>query len=222
MSEIIVVAVHPDDETLGAGGTLLKLKEEGHKIHWLIVSALVKEKGFTADQIEKRKKEIEKVSAQFNFDSVHELGFPTICLDEVPDSELIGAISKVFNTVKPHTVFLPFHSDVHSDHRKVFNAAYSCTKNFRYPFIKRIFMMETLSETDFVPALAHQYFVPNVFIDITKYIEKKCSILKIFEGELGPAPFPRSLETVQALATYRGSAAGCKSAEAFVLLKEVL
>jgi hypothetical protein len=38
---------------------------------------------------------------------------------------------------------------------------------------------------------------------------------------MGDFPFPRSAEAIEALASLRGIQAGCKSAEAFMLLKEV-
>ncbi|MDD4975396.1 MAG: PIG-L family deacetylase [Bacteriovorax sp.] len=220
--DILVIAVHPDDETLGAGGTLLKHKENGDRIHWLIITSMTEEKGYSQKQIEKRNFEITAVAKDYGFSSVSELKLPTTCLDELSDSTIIDYISKVFKEIKPHTVYLPFYNDVHSDHRKTFDAVFSCTKSFRYPFVKKVLMMETLSETDFAPALSHLAFVPNVYVDIGKFIEKKCEILKRFEGEIAPAPFPRSLETVRGLATFRGSVAGCLHAEAFVLLKEIL
>ena len=37
---ILVIAVHPDDETLGCGGTLLKHAANSDKIHWLIKTLL--------------------------------------------------------------------------------------------------------------------------------------------------------------------------------------
>jgi len=39
MDRVLIVAVHPDDETLGCGGTLLKHKANGDEIHWLICTA---------------------------------------------------------------------------------------------------------------------------------------------------------------------------------------
>jgi len=107
---------------------------------------------------------------------------------------------------------------MHSDHRKIFEAAYSCTKSFRYPFIKKIYMIETLSETEFAPSTKED---PNVFVDISKYMDKKIEIMKVFESEIGVHPFPRSERNLRALGTLRGATAGCEYAESFVLLKEI-
>ena len=38
MNKVLVIAVHPDDETLGCGGTLLKHKSNNDQIHWLIAT----------------------------------------------------------------------------------------------------------------------------------------------------------------------------------------
>ena len=40
MSKIIIISAHPDDETLGAGGAILKHKKNGDEIHWLIVTGV--------------------------------------------------------------------------------------------------------------------------------------------------------------------------------------
>ena len=216
MNKVLVVAVHPDDETLGCGGTLLKHKANGDEIYWLIWTSVSKDHFY----YEKREKEIKLVSKLYDFKKVYNLRFSTVKIDEYSISELINAISKVINEVKPNTIYLPFKNDVHSDHRKIFESAYSCTKNFRYPFIKRIFMMETLSETDFADIT--NSFIPNVFVDISEFFNKKLDIMKIYDSEIGIHPFPRSLETIEALAKVRGAQAGCKYAESFMLLKEVL
>lgn len=38
MNRVLCVAVHPDDETLGCGGTLLKHKAQGDEIYWLFLT----------------------------------------------------------------------------------------------------------------------------------------------------------------------------------------
>jgi LmbE family N-acetylglucosaminyl deacetylase len=216
-NKVLIVAVHPDDETLGCGGTLLKHKTDGDEIHWLICTTIDKEHSY----YNQRENEIEKVANAYGFDTLHNLRLKTMQVDEYSMSDLIGKISKVVNEINPNIIFLPFKGDVHSDHRKIFEAAYSCTKSFRYPFIKKIYMMETLSETEFAPSTKEDIFVPNVFVDISEFMEKKIEIMKVFESEIAEHPFPRSERNLRALATLRGATCGCEYAESFVLLKEI-
>ena len=218
MEKVLVVAVHPDDETLGCGGALFKHKNSGDSINWLICT----QTNPSGDFFKKREQEIATVSQQYAFDSVTKLGLDTIRVDEYSMSELIGKISKVINEIRPSIIYLPFKGDVHSDHRAIFEASYSCTKSFRYPFIKKIYMMEILSETEFAPSTKEDSFIPNVFVDISKYMDKKIEIIKVFKSEIEEHPFPRSERNIRALATLRGSTAGCEYAESFMLLKEIL
>ena len=214
--KVLVVAVHPDDETLGCGGTLLKYKENNHEIHWLICSSIDK----TNPYYEQREKEIKRVQKYYNFDTTHQLNLKTMQIDEYSISELIQKISNIINTIKPTIIYLPFKGDVHSDHRKIFEATYSCTKSFRYPFIKKIYMMETLSETEFAPSHEISY-TPNVFVDISKFIDKKIEIMEIYESEVASHPFPRSIRNIKALGTIRGATCNCEYAESFILLKSI-
>ena len=216
-NKILVVAVHPDDETLGCGGTLLKHKDSGDEINWLICTKIDKDN----DYYSIRENEIEQASRLYGFDGTYSLWLKTMRVDEYSMSELIGKISKIINEVRPNIIYLPFKGDVHSDHRKIFEASYSCTKAFRYPFIKKIYMMETLSETEFAPSTKEDSFIPNSFVDISEYFEKKIEIMKIFKSEVAEHPFPRSEKNLRALATLRGAICGCKYAEGFMLLKEL-
>ena len=217
-NKVLIIAVHPDDETLGCGGTLLKHKANGDEIHWLICTTIDKNHNY----YEIREKEIEKVSKLYTFDSVHNLRLKTMQVDEYSMSELVGKISKVITEIKPNTIYLPFKGDVHSDHRNIFEAAYSCTKSFRHQFIKKIYMIETLSETEFAPSTKEDSFIPNVFVDISEFIDKKLEIIQVFQSEIAEHPFPRSERNLRALATLRGATCGCEYAESFVLLKEIL
>lgn len=218
--KVLVVAVHPDDETLGCGGTLLKHKAIGDDIYWLIITNIDKINGWKKEIVDKRQIEIEKVSVLYGFKKTFKLDFPITKLDQVPMCNLINEISRVFIEVKPEIVYLPNRSDVHTDHQVAFKAAYSCTKNFRYPFIKKVLMYECLSETEFSPALPNETFVPNVFVDITNFTERKLKIMNMYKSEVMSAPYPRSISSIEALARIRGSRAGVMYAEAFMLLFE--
>jgi len=221
MSKVLVVAVHPDDETLGCGGTLLKHKASGDEIFWLIATSMKEDNGFSKEDISHRTAEIETVVNRYNFDGIYNLGIPTTKVDEFSISELIKMISKVFDEVEPKILYLPFIGDIHSDHKIIFEAAHSCTKTFRYPFIKKVMMMETISETEFAPSLKGTVFAPNHFVDISDFIDEKLDIMKTYKDEIGCHPFPRSLKNIRALAVFRGATAGCKYAESFMVLKEI-
>ena len=217
-NKVMIIAVHPDDETLGCGGTLLKHKANGDEIHWLICTQTnIKNDFYTI-----REREIERVHDLYDFDTVTNLKLTTMQVDEYSMSDLIGKISKVMNEIKPNIIYLPFKGDVHSDHRKIFEASHSCTKSFRYPFIKKIYMIETLSETEFAPSTKEDSFIPNVFVDISEFMDKKIEIMKVYENEIAEHPFPRSQRNLRALATLRGATAGCEYAESFMLLKEII
>lgn len=221
MSNVMVFAVHPDDETLGCGGTILKHKKMGDHVAWCIMTEQLFEEGYTEKEINDRKNQIDIVSKAYSFDSIHELGFPTTCLDQLSMNQLIQKISGAINEVKPEILYIPFKNDIHSDHRVSFEAIFSCTKIFRYPFIKKVYMMEIPSETDFAPGIAAESFIPNYYVNISDFFFKKIEVLKVFESEIKPHPFPRSLEAVEALAKLRGVASNCRYAEGFMLLKEV-
>jgi len=221
MNRVLFISPHPDDETLGCGGTLLKHKSLGEKVYWLIVTNISVAGGGSEDTVAKRQAEIASVAKEYGFDDVIKLDFPTARLDMLPMADLINAVSNIIQKITPSILYLPFRDDVHSDHRITFDAVMSSAKTFRCPSIKKVMMYETISETEFAPSLQNTVFVPNTFSDITEFLERKISIMEIYKGEMNEHPFPRSADNIKALATFRGAAAGVKYAEAFVLLKEV-
>lgn len=221
MKRVIVISAHPDDETLGVGGTLLKHQEEGDEIYWLIVTNISEKGGYAKERIESRQDEIRMVSREFGFKKTYKLDYPTMGLTDRELNAIIPLISDIFMEVNPEIVYVMNRSDAHSDHRIVFNAVMACTKSFRYPFIKRVLMYECISETEFAPALPEKVFIPNYFVDISSYIDKKLEIMEIYESEMAAHPFPRSLDNIKALAHVRGASVGVKYAEAFQLVKYI-
>jgi N-acetylglucosamine malate deacetylase 1 len=211
MKRILAIAVHPDDETLGCGGTLLKHKNAGDTVGCIFVTS------GNAQQ-----KELMKVVAdRYSFDFTAFLDLPEITIDDMSLSELIPVFSEVVNEFKPSVLYIPNRSDTHSDHKKVFQAVQACIKSFRYPFIKKVLMCEIISETDFAPASLENVFIPNVFVDITRFHDEKMDILNLYKCEMLEDPYTRSFSAVKALQRYRGSQASVQYAEAFMLLKEI-
>lgn len=221
MKNVIIIAPHPDDETLGCGGTLLKHKQAGDNIAWVIVTNILPKYGFKKEIIANRQKEIKKVTQAYKFKKLYMLNYPVAYLDVVPKKELIVKIGNIFNEFQPNIVYLPNRSDIHSDHFVTYSTGMACTKSFRFPFVERVLMYECISETEFEPALQENMFVPNYFIDVTDFLEKKIQIMSIYASELRDHPFPRNSENIKALALNRGAIISVKYAEAFQLLKYV-
>jgi LmbE family N-acetylglucosaminyl deacetylase len=216
VSVVLVIAPHPDDETLGCGGTLLRHKAAGDQVHWLIVTAMS-----ASGNSAVRDAEISDVTRACGFDGVHRLNLETARLDTLPLDKLITAIKTVIDEIAAEILYLPHAGDAHSDHRIVFEASWAAVKIFRTPDVRRVLSYETLSETNFAAPVASQPFAPNWFEDISAFLERKIEILQIYSGELAAPPFPRSLEAVRALATLRGSESGAIAAEAFMLLRNI-
>ena len=221
MKNVIVISAHPDDETLGVGGTILKHVANGDNVYWLIVTNVFENQGFSKERVESRQLEISKVEKMFGFKETFNLNYPTMTLSSSSVIKMVPEISLIFSEVQPEIIYTLNRSDAHSDHRVIFDAVMACTKSFRYPFIKQILMYECISETEFAPALAEKAFLPNYFVDITDYLDKKNEIMKVFESEIAEHPFPRSLENIKALSHFRGASVGVKYAEAFQLLKYI-
>lgn len=214
---ILVISPHPDDETLGAGGTLLKLKEKGHKIFWLNVTNMRTEYGYAKEQVNKRNKEIEAVKEAYSFDGFWNMELEPAGIDKYETGMLVSKFKEVFEAIKPEVLFAPYPYDVHSDHRVLFDVLYACTKSFRAPYLKTVLSMEILSETD--QAQRESGFIPNVFIDVSQFMERKIEIMKIYKSEIDAVPFPRSEDAIRGLAAYRGATAYYKYCEAFYLVK---
>ncbi len=151
------------------------------------------------------------------------LGFPTIRLDTIPLADLIGRIRDVIQEVKPEVVYLVHGGDVNSDHAVVFKATMSVLKTFymRKWGVRRVLSYETLSSTEAAPPQPDRAFVPNVYRDITPYIEQKVEIMGLYESETHSDPWPRGPSAIRALARYRGASIGVDYAEAFMLIREV-
>lgn len=219
MKKIIVISAHPDDEIIGAGGTLLRHKEAGDELYWLIVTNIFESQGFSSARVTSRQQEINQVALQVGFKKIFKLDHPTMTLSGEMLIRLVPQVAAVFQEVEPEIIYCLNRSDAHSDHRVVFDAVIACTKSFRHPYIKGVLMYECISETEFAPALPERVFIPNYFVDVTNYMDVKLQLLSIYASEMGEHPFPRSADNIRALAHFRGATAGVKYAEAFQLIK---
>jgi LmbE family N-acetylglucosaminyl deacetylase len=80
---------------------------------------------------------------------------------------------------------------------------------------------EVPSETHLQAPYLRAAFEPQLFVDISAYIDRKLAAVRCFESQIGVAPALRSPETLKALATWRGAQIGCAAGEAFVVTGQV-
>ena len=215
MKKVMCIAVHPDDETLGCGGTLFRHKAEGDELAWTIMTEMTIELGFSQQAIDTRQNEIDAVTASYGFSQVSCLGFPTTKMDQIPQREVIHSLVRAIEAFSPEVLYVPFYGDAHSDHRVTFEAIKACLKSFRFPNIKRALMMETLSETEYAFPQCNNTFAPNYFVDVSGTIDQKILTMKMFASEFAESPVPRSERLITSLANFRGSYIGKDHAEAF-------
>lgn len=218
---ILIVSPHPDDETLGCGGTILKHVRTGNEVYWLIMTNIFSGEQYSQKQVEIRQEEIIMVAKEYRFKGTFKLDFPASKLDIVPKAEIVKKVRQVISRVSPKLVYIPYKNDTHSDHGVTFDAVISAAKAFRSESITRILAYEVISETEFAPPLKDNTFMPNSFSDISGYIEQKIKIMRIYKSEIANHPFPRSVKNIKALATFRGATAKVKYAESFMILKEI-
>ncbi|NYT39219.1 PIG-L family deacetylase [Sphingomonas sp. R-74633] len=218
---ILCIAPHPDDETLGCGGTLLRHIAEGDAVHWLIVTEISEAIGFAAERVASRAAEIEAVAKAYGFAGVHQCALPSMRLETLPLLDVIGAVGRAVSAIEASVLYVPYRNDAHSDHAVVYDAAVACAKTFRYPYVRSVYAYETVSETEFGMKPEDPGFRPNLFVDIEAHLDQKISIMEMFEGEMGAFPFPRSETCMRALAQLRGSQSSRMAAEAFMIIKEI-
>ena len=216
----LVVAPHPDDEILGVGGTLLKRKSQGYSLGWLIVTKPSEILEWSDNQKQIREKQINEIKNKVGFDKLYQLDFYAAKLNQDSLPYLINSISKIIKDFSPEEIFFPHIGDVHTDHEIVHKAVVSSSKSFRNQSLKRLIVYETLSETEFGLEKTKAFF-PNLYVDISLYLNQKIKLLNIYSSEIGKFPFPRSDESIKALAMYRGSSSNCLAAEAFQILKQI-
>ncbi|WP_428260215.1 PIG-L deacetylase family protein [Gallibacter sp. Marseille-QA0791] len=214
---ILVISPHMDDETLGAGGTILKYTDAGEKVYWLNISNTKEEYGYSEELCRKREKRYYEVIRRLHITDAVDFKLQPAHLEKYDTGEIINKIGNIVDRIKPEIIITTSPGDVHSDHKTVFSWAKAFSKSFRNPWLKKFLLMEIVSETDF--ALPMGSFIPNYFVDISDFLEDKIEALKIYEGEMGEHPFPRSVKNIKALAVNRGTIAGTKYAEAFMLLR---
>lgn len=215
----LVVVAHPDDEVLGAGATICKLTEAGHRVDVCIMCTEAKARAFRPEDNELND-DLNASADMLGIGKRYEGTFPNIEMNNESHLHLVQFIEKAIASTEPDVVITHHPSDTNNDHLHTSMACQAAIRLFqRRPEMKplgELWFMEVLSSTEWAVNSAMNRFTPNTFVEVEKSrVETKISALAQYRGVMRPYPHPRSEEALLGLAAYRGAQAGCNYAEAF-------
>ena len=217
---VLVVAPHPDDETLGVGGTIAKYSAQGAEVFVLMISGHLPPL-YSREDYDKTVSEAEAVFELLGVSQAEFLEIPATMIDDQPLHEVNGRISKIVNEFSPHIVFCPY-PDRHVDHRLVFDSLMVAARPVGVGRgIQIVAAYETLSETHWNAPHIEPNFTPNWVVDITEQIDTKLNALRCYKSQISDFPGPRSVQAVEALAKFRGTQAGFAYGEGFHIVRMV-
>ena len=217
--KVLVIAPHRDDEIIGCGGTILKRKASGDHVTVCLVTA--REGDILPDCTQRIHDEMKKCHAFIGVDEYIGFPFGANKLELFNRLEFNKAFEEAIRKVQPDEVYLPFWGDMQKDHQMTVDGAMVALRSKNSFAPKRIYAYETLSETGINVPSVNNVFIPNVYEDISDFLEDKLKAMNFYQSQLHPFPDLRSLETVAALAKYRGATVNVNAAEAFVLVREI-
>lgn len=219
--KILVIAPHADDEILGVGGTIAKYVHEGHKVYVCVVTT-GHTSMFSEEMLAKLRNEALSAHSYLGIEETFFLDLPAVLLSEVNKYEINQKIGNVIDKVDPEVVFIPHFGDMHLDHFIVSQSAMVGVRPKKTHKILEVYSYETLSETEWNIPHGANVFIPNTYVDISKFIDKKIIAMEIFKTQLIDFPHPRSTKAIKSLAHLRGSTIGVEAAEAFSLIRKII
>jgi LmbE family N-acetylglucosaminyl deacetylase len=220
MKKKLIIAPHPDDEVLGAGGVIKKFSKEGHEVYVLVITR-GSPKYYSDEKIQNVRKEALAAHEILGVKQTVFLDFHAPELDITSNAEISKAISEYISNWKITDLFIPHRGDIHNDHRKVFEASLVAARPVGDFTVKAIYAYETLSETEWAAPFSDDAFIPNHFENISDTMSHKFEAMKCFKSQIRDFPSTRSLETIESLAKFRGATVGFSRAEAFMTIRTI-
>jgi LmbE family N-acetylglucosaminyl deacetylase len=219
-ARVAVIGAHPDDELLGAGGTLARHVEAGDEVYAVVVADGATSR-YPAELTAALEKQARQAAEVIGFASLRLLALPDQRLDTVPLIELTQQLEAVLDDIDPGIVYTHFPEDVNADHGVVARCVWTACRPYRRPQVRRFALFETPSSTEWAWPLPGTRLQPNLFVDITDTLEIKIAAMARYQTELREYPHPRSGRALRERAAYWGSHVGRLAAEPFQVLREV-
>jgi len=221
---LLVIAPHSDDEVLGCGGLIHRIKAAGGKVYVLFLTLGTTRdyspSGISTSQM--RMQEIIKVMAYLKVDGF-DIAFKGakyhLKLDGIPNLELINIIEKkskvAIDRVRPNIITTSQLSDYNQDHRSANLATLASTRPSPHdlkPFVPLVLSYEFSANAWAVSGLN----TPNFFVSLDKDdLTAKIKAMQLYKSQSRAGFHTRSHETIESLARLRGAQTGSFAAEAY-------
>lgn len=221
--QVLVVAAHPDDETYGLGGTMARHVANGDSVTVIIMTD-----GVTArhNVLEPQKEAARNACKVLGIEDVRFADLPDQKLDVTPLTDIIDPIMKLVREIQPQIVYTHHRGDANQDHRRLFEATLVAVRPFGNNPVEQVFCYEVASSTEWGPAFIEWAFLPTVYVDINPFVAQKRKAIEAYrathESEVKPYPHPRSPEAMEIYNQQRGISVGMESAEAFMLMRQLV
>lgn len=218
-----MIAAHPDDETLGMGGTIAKLVAAGtHVTVAIVTDGSSAQHPTNIEARQRRNLQMRDALAILGVQDLIHGTFPDMRLDTIAHIEINNWLTTVFRQTLCDTVFTHHHGDVNRDHSRIFESTLVAARPLPGQRVKRVFSYFVNSSSEWGSIIPNAAFLPTVFVDITETIEIKLSALNAYVDEIRPPPHPRNPDAARARARTLGSEAGVDYAEAFSLVRALV
>jgi LmbE family N-acetylglucosaminyl deacetylase len=218
---VLAIVAHPDDEVLGAGGTLARHAARGDQVHFLFLADGTASRGADERAVARRIQAARSAASALGAFEPSFLQFPDNRLDQIDLLDIVQAIVPVIEKVAPGTIYTHHAGDLNIDHVLCYRAVLTVCRPTSHSSVRRIYGMEIPSSTEWGSPDAASAFLPTRFVDISATAGSKRRALEAYAEELRPFPHPRSFEALDALAAWRGASAGLTAAEAFTVIREI-
>jgi len=222
MQKVLVIAAHPDDETLGCGGTLFRHADTGHEVFALSLTDGVGARAPDSEAAHQRREAAGRAAECLNFQWIAHGDFPDNSMDTVPLLEIVQFIESVKDDLHPDLIYTHHGGDLNVDHRIAFQAVMTAFRPQPDERFIEIRTFEVPSSTEWSHRSVGASFAPNLFVDISDHWEAKLAALNAYRPEMRAFPHARSRKAVDALSIRRGTQAGLSRAEAFEIVRQIV
>jgi len=212
---ILVVAAHPDDEVLGCGATIAKHVESGDHICIAFMANGVGSRDASDKSSESRKSATQCALNVLGVNSIRQFDFPDNKMDSIPLLDVVQAIEKLIEELRPEVIYTHYAGDLNIDHQVTHQAVITACRPQPSTWVKEIYSFEVLSSTHWQSQSMANVFNPQYFVNVEQFIEQKIKALECYDEEIRPYPHARSYKSIRALAMHRGATVGIMHAEAF-------